>query len=43
MIVHFIELIVMTLLGAIASLFLKKASNVGNIIFMFQNINLYIG
>lgn len=40
---YFVLLIVMTLLGSVASLFLKKASGSDGIIGMLKNINLYIG
>ena len=40
---YFVLLIVMTLLGAVASLFLKKASGSDGIGGMLKNINLYIG
>ena len=40
---YFILLLVMTLLGSVASLFLKKASGSEGIIAMLKNINLYIG
>lgn len=43
MTVYFILLIVMTLLGSIASLFLKRASGSDGIVSMLKNINLYIG
>jgi len=43
MIIYFFILIVMTLLGSIASLFLKKASGTNGILSMLKNINLYIG
>lgn len=36
-------LFVMTLLGSVASLFLKKASDSKGILEMIKNINLYIG
>lgn len=41
--IYFAILIFMTLCGAIASLFLKKASGSENILKMFLNINLYVG
>lgn len=40
---YFVLLIVMTMLGSIASLFLKKASGADGIIGMLKNINLYLG
>ena len=43
MILYFISLIIMTMLGAVASLFLKKASGTEGIIAMLKNMNLYIG
>lgn len=43
MTVYFILLIIMTLLGSVASLFLKKASGSDGIVGMLKNINLYIG
>ena len=43
MILYFTGLIVMTMLGSVASLFLKKASGSDNIVEMIKNINLYIG
>ena len=39
----FMILIFMTLCGAVASLFLKRASGTEGILKMFLNINLYIG
>ncbi len=41
--IYFICLLVMTMLGSVASLFLKKASEADGIISMIKNINLYIG
>ncbi len=41
--IYFIILIFMTLCGAIASLFLKRASGTEGVLKMFLNINLYIG
>lgn len=41
--IYFICLLVMTMLGSVASLFLKKASGADGIISMIKNINLYIG
>lgn len=43
MILYFIVLLIMTILGSVAALFLKKASNIGGIFAMFKNIYLYIG
>ena len=43
MIIYFGELLVMTLLGSVASLFLKRASGEAGIIAMLKNINLYVG
>lgn len=43
MILYFATLIIMTLLGSVASLFLKKASGVNGIISMVKNANLYMG
>lgn len=43
MILYFLCLLVMTLLGSVASLFLKKASGTDGIFAMIKNINLYIG
>lgn len=43
MIVYYISLLVMTLLGSVASLFLKKASGADGIAAMLKNRNLYIG
>ena len=43
MIVYFGCLLVMTLIGAVASLFLKKFSAVDGILAMLKNTNLYIG
>lgn len=41
--IYFIILIFMTLCGAVASLFLKRASGTEGILKMFLNIYLYIG
>lgn len=41
--INFFLLIIMTMLGSAASLFLKKASGSDGIICMLKNINLYIG
>ena len=43
MIVCFICLLIMTVLGSVASLFLKKASGTDGILAMIKNVNLYIG
>lgn len=43
MIRFYLLLIIMTLIGSIASLFLKKASGLNGIFGMLKNINLYIG
>lgn len=43
MIIYYGILIIMTILGAIASLFLKKASGSENLVQMIKNVNLYIG
>lgn len=43
MILYFLCLLGMTLLGSVASLFLKKASGTDGIWVMIKNINLYIG
>lgn len=43
MIVYFICLLIMTVLGSVASLFLKKASGTDGIFAMIKNVNLYIG
>ena len=43
MIVYFIFLLIMTVLGSVASLFLKKASGTDGILAMIKNVNLYIG
>jgi len=40
---YFVLLPVMTLLGSVASLFLKRASGSERFIGMLKNINLYIG
>lgn len=40
---YFMILIFMTLCGAVASLFLKRASGTEGILKMFLNINLYFG
>lgn len=43
MVVYFICLLIMTVLGSVASLFLKKASGTDGILAMIKNVNLYIG
>lgn len=43
MILYYIVLVVMTFLGSVASLFLKKASGSQGILAMLKNINLYLG
>lgn len=43
MIIHFVYLLIMTMLGSVASLFLKRASGTDGIMYMLKNINLYIG
>ena len=43
MILHFAVLIIMTMLGAIASLFLKKASSADGVLSLIKNMNFYIG
>lgn len=43
MILLFVTLIIMTMLGSVASLFLKKASGVDNLPALIINVNLYIG
>lgn len=43
MIIYFISLLVMTMLGAVASLFLKRASGSIGIKAMLANLNLYMG
>ena len=43
MIGYFICLLIMTVLGSVASLFLKKASGTDGILAMIKNVNLYIG
>ncbi len=43
MILYFIILLIMTMIGSVASLFLKKASGTLGIIAMVKNVNLYIG
>ncbi len=43
MTIFFVLLLIMTLLGSVASLFLKKASGSDGLKEMLKNINLYIG
>lgn len=43
MIIYYIIILIMTLAGAFASLFLKKASSKGSIISMLKDKNIYIG
>lgn len=43
MTVYFIILLFMTLLGSVASLYLKKASGTDGVIALIKNVNLYIG
>lgn len=43
MIGYFVLLLIMTLLGSIASLFFKRASGADGVVGMLKNINLYIG
>jgi len=43
MMLYFVILIIMTMLGAVASLFLKKASGADGLLALIKNINLYIG
>lgn len=43
MIIYFLCLLAMTLLGSVASLFLKKASSTDGIFAILKNVNLYIG
>ncbi|MBF1104358.1 MAG: EamA family transporter [Solobacterium sp.] len=43
MVIYYIVLLIMTMFGSIASLFLKKASGLNSLIDMLKNINLYIG
>ena len=43
MMVYFILLLIMTFVGSIASLFLKKASESNGIIALIKNCNLYFG
>ncbi len=43
MIIHYVCLLIMTMLGSAASLFLKKASGSERIVSLLKNVNLYIG
>ncbi|EOS69056.1 hypothetical protein C818_02933 [Lachnospiraceae bacterium MD308] len=43
MILYFVCLLIMTVLGSAASLFLKKASGSDGIISMLKNLNFYAG
>ncbi len=43
MTIYFVLLLVMTALGSVASLFLKKASEAENFLSMLKNVDLYIG
>lgn len=43
LLMYYLILIIMTLIGAIASLYLKKASNLEGMLNIIKNINLYIG
>ena len=43
LLMYYLILIIMTLIGAIASLYLKKASNLEGMFNIIKNINLYIG
>lgn len=43
MIRYFVILLIMTFMGSIASLFLKKASGANGLLEMLKNVNLYIG
>ena len=43
MIEYFILLIIMTMLGSVAALFLKYASASGSFVSMLKNYNLYLG
>lgn len=41
--IYYVILVVMTFIGSLASLFLKKASSVENFWGMLKNLNLYVG
>lgn len=43
MILSFVILIIMTIFGSVASLFLKKSSDADGILSIIKNVNLYIG
>ncbi len=43
MVIYFAILIIMTLVGSVASFFLKKASSSGTILDFIKNKNIYIG
>lgn len=43
MTIYFVLLLIMTVMGSAASLFLKKASGADSFIGLIKNINLYIG
>lgn len=43
MILYFITLIIMTMLGSVASLFLKRASAAEGLLSLIKNVNLYMG
>lgn len=43
MILYFVSLLIMTMLGAAASLFLKKASGCNKVATMLKDVNFYIG
>lgn len=43
MILYFVALLIMTMLGSVASLFLKRASESDSLAGLLKNINLYVG
>lgn len=43
MMIYFVSLLIMTLLGAVASLFLKRASGSEGLTSLIKNVNLYVG
>ena len=43
MTLYYVLLIIMTMLGAVASLFLKRASSFQNLMSLVKNTNLYLG
>ncbi len=43
MIKYYILLIIMTLLGSVGSLFIKRVSGLNNVLGIFKDVNLYIG